>query len=161
MIGGGQHFIAGGGIRTPHSSDVLLIECNPGHAIPRRISELIPNGDDHLHHLKKCCKRAKTFEEFDQIVKTFNRVMEIGDSITAIEEGHSVSEVILNTLYSPIGILFDSRWSPKSFRMRFLRIDSVMLRTVRFNPHDIPVAQIQLVNPVSSSSPPIAQARVI
>ena len=47
--------------------------------------------------------------------------MEIGNSITAIEEGHSMSEVILNSLYSPIGMFFDSTWYPKHLKQRFLK----------------------------------------
>ena len=120
LMGGGNRFVDRHG-GPSHLQDVLLVECNPGKAIPKRITDLIPNGSDHFHHLKVFSNRAKTFEDFQAIVHNFCVVMEIGDSITAIEEGHSMSEVILNTLYSPIGMFFDSTWYPKHLKQRFLK----------------------------------------
>ena len=86
--------------------------------------------------------------------------MQIGDAITAIEEGHSLGEVIANALYSPIGILFDSRWRPKGLRMRYLRVDIGMLRSCSFNPNNIPVAQVRLVDP-NPNNVPIARATIV
>ena len=71
-------------------SDVLVLEVNPGKAIPRRIRDYIP--EQHFHKLKVFCSRARNKEDFERIVSAFCDQMCDGvQAITAIEQGKCCS----------------------------------------------------------------------
>jgi hypothetical protein len=145
----------GGGGRQGDES-ILILECNQGKPVPVVLHQYLH--EPSFRRMMEQCDRARTREEFENIVISFNSQFGIDGAIQAIEVGHPWLEVIGSTLFAPIGMTFGMGWKGfKSPRNRYLRVDTNILMQVQ---HAFPSADVRHGNTPRSTTVR-AQATVV
>jgi len=90
-------------------NNIYMIPCNDGRPMPARLKRYI--SERSFLQMRSEAGRARSIEAFQDIVLRFDERYQLHGAVRGVQQGHSMSEVIGATLFSPIGMAFGMGWT--------------------------------------------------